>query len=139
MRYIVSHCRGTAIDRSTGEARVIPIEKNLNTQPDDGSPVIPSFPTGGKDTFMGVACGKENHYARVDEIDVSLNSLRDTLLLQYPGLTEKLIKTYLMESALLASKLPVGTVLKASSTYDTTYLIEVANETQHVLWTQQPV
>lgn len=107
---------------------------------DDGDVVIPNFPTGPQNTFVSVVSCKPAYYARVADVaDMTLDDTLPVLRKDYPGLPVELLATYLLETAAVADKLPVGTIVQVYITYDKAEIVVKGGGDRYVLWTKQPI
>jgi hypothetical protein len=105
-----------------------------------GSPVVPTFPTGAQNTFLGALDFKPVPYARVALVtDLNLDEIAGLLKKQFPGLPSELIDTYVLETAKLALKLPHDTLCQIYIDDDTAKVKVVDTELFYTLWSKQPV
>ena len=105
-----------------------------------GSPVVPNFPTGEQNTFLGVLDFKPVPYARVIAVvNMSLDDIADALKRQFPGLPDGLLDEYVLATAKLAHKLPLNALCQIYTTEDTAKVKVVDAEEFYIMWTKQPV
>lgn len=105
----------------------------------DGELVIPNFPTGPTNTFLSISSALPSLYARTAWIpDLSLDKQHAVLCKRYPCLPKSMLETYLIETAVAAAKVEVGTILHVYATYDIMKLAIKDTDTQITLWTKQP-
>ena len=97
MRFIVSEHRDGA--------------QGTETWAPPGEPVVPNFPTGDRNTFLGVKSFKPVPYGRVTDIDgLDPDTLVETLADRYKGLPKPLLSSYVVEMAVFAYNMPIGLV-----------------------------
>jgi len=103
----------------------------------DGELVIPNFPSGPMNTFIGVKTHKPCLSAKVAEVNANLSRVLEDSVKYYPGLPRPYIKAYIVETAVAADGLKVGTNVKIVSDYDTATLVDADGNTIQ-LWDSQP-
>lgn len=105
----------------------------------NGEPVIPWFPAPVRNMFLSLKSWKMASYATVVEEALDLDTLVELLVIQYPGLPRALHENYVLNTALVAAQLPIGTRVRPIITPDTAS-IQVANENIVLtLWDTQPI
>ena len=125
MRYLVAHHRAG----STGK----------DWSP-NGEAVVPNVPTGAQNTFLGVPSFKTVPYARVADCPtLNIDKLAADLKHEYPGLPASLWDAYVMETAKLASRLPVGTICQIFIDEDSAAVMPVDRQEIYTLWAEQPL
>jgi hypothetical protein len=107
----------------------------------DGEPVIPNFPTGAVDTFLGVQQHRPAYYARVAELpDFDLELEVKRLKSYYTGLPESMLLAYLLETAVCAAQFQVGTILQIRISEERAEIyLRGEPETNYTLWDRQPI
>jgi hypothetical protein len=103
----------------------------------DGEPVIPNYPSGPQNTFLGTESFKPCTLAKVGVCD-NINDILDRLCTQFPGLPRTLHKAYVVETAVAVHGLSVGTRVRLFSTYDSAELTTEDGKTIR-LWSKQPL
>lgn len=106
---------------------------------EDGEPVMPNFPTGPQNTFLGLKSYRPAYYARVVELDLSLDNLLQQLVKYYPGLPESMLSEYLMQTALVAATIPLDTVVHLYADCNKAEIAVRGTEQLYTLWTEQPI
>ena len=105
-----------------------------------GTPVVPNFPTGPQNTFLGLLDFKDVPYARVVELTkVSIDELAGILKKQYPGLPAGLCDAYVTRTASVAAQLAIATICQIYTTEDSARIKLVGKDEFYTLWTQQPI
>ena len=106
-----------------------------------GDPVVPNFPVGAENTFLGAFDFKPVPYARVAELPkhISLDSIADSLKRQFPGLPPEFLDTYVLETAKLAFKLPIGSMCQIYVDTETAKVRVLDSDECYVMWEKQPI
>lgn len=105
-----------------------------------GEPVVPNFPVGAPNTFLGVNSYKPAVEAKVAEVPgLDIDILAKQLKGQYPGLPGVMLETYILETAIAAQRLHDGRRLLIFVDDDTAKLKVVELEEYYTLWTRQPI
>ena len=104
----------------------------------DGEPVVPNYPSGPQNTFLGAKSGKLCMTAEVRQCQDGLGLLLDGLSTQYPGLPRSLHKAYIVETAVAADSLAEGVKLRLVSSYDNADLVADDGSVTN-LWKKQPL
>lgn len=104
----------------------------------NGEPVVPWFPAPVRNMFLSIASWRFTPYAIVVSQELNLDELVNQLAAKYPGLPRTLHENYVLETAVAAAQLPVGTRVRPIITTDEA-AIQVVNEDRVItLWTEQP-
>lgn len=125
MKYLVSDHRAGAVGKERWAA--------INT------PVVPNFPTGEQNTFLGTVDYLPVPYARVAALDISLDDIAGRLKKQYPGLPGALLDTYVFEVAKTVLHIPIGTLCQIYITDDEAKIKLVDTDIFYTLWRKQPI
>jgi hypothetical protein len=105
-----------------------------------GEPVIPNFPTGPINTFLGIETHKITPYATIsDNPDTDLDSLVNRLAAAFPGLPKALLSVYVMATAMAAHAFPAGTVLQLFTDGEQLSVRPREGDKPYILWKQQPL
>lgn len=106
---------------------------------DDGELVIPNFPTAPANTFLGLVSDKPAYYARVVDVDISLDDTVDQLAGRYLGLPLQALGTYVLETAVVSWKIPEGSVVQLLTDGDEAKILVRDTRQLYTLWTTQPL
>lgn len=107
-----------------------------------GEPVVPNFPTGAPNTFLGTVSFKPVPYARiVNDPALTLDAIAIRLYGRYKSLPPQLLDTYVLETAKVALLVPVGTLctLMIDETGEVVTLVDLETQDRYELWNRQPV
>jgi hypothetical protein len=105
-----------------------------------GEPVVPTFPTGAPNTFLGLHSFREVPYAQVVAGTFDPDEWADSLKAQFPGLPGELHEAYLMETIKVAILLEPGTVVQIYTDADSARIKAVDDDAHiYTLWNQQPI
>ena len=104
-----------------------------------GEPVVPNFPTGYANSFLGVDTFRPAMRARVADfpgldIDAMARKLRE----QFPGLPKSMLDAYVLETAKTAYELPMAAECNIYTTWEQARIMELATGKIHVMWEQLP-
>ena len=102
--------------------------------------MVPNFPTGVENTFLGTLSWLPVPYAHVDDVDgVTLDDIADRMKTQYPGLPGELHEAYVLATAKAAAALPIRALLQVYVDADSAKLAQVNHHELYTLWDQQPI
>lgn len=104
----------------------------------DGEPVIPNFPSGPQNTFIGTRSFKLCTLATVGLCSDRLNDMLERISRQFPGLPKSFHKSYIVETAVAAHGMLAGTKVRIVSSYDKVELVTDAGDVIN-LWSTQPL
>jgi hypothetical protein len=104
-----------------------------------GEPVVPWFPATQENVFLSCSGFKRSLYAVVAEGTWDPDVLARALVDQYPGLPKRLCENYVLQTALRAAKVPVGTKLRIFVTRDSATLQPVGTDKLITMWDTQPL
>lgn len=105
-----------------------------------GELVIPWFPAPPQNLFLCVPSFKFAPYAVVKDVsDFDPDVLAAQLKKQYPGLPDKLHENYVLETARIALRFPVGTRFQPFIDINSVKLRVVGTESMNTLWEKQPM
>lgn len=117
----------------------------------DGETVVPNFPTGARNTFLGTETFLPAAYGRVANLPgLDVDDIQARLKGRFKGLPLSLLDEYILAIVKLCTALPVGTVCQQMMTDDgetvTIRIVEVPPNSAGVireaiinLWDRQPV
>lgn len=104
-----------------------------------GEPVMPNFPTGYSNSFLGTISFKPTMKAEVKEFpELNLDEMVDRLHKQYPGLPRSMLETYVLETAKAAYEIEPGSECSVYNTWEATSILDLATGELHTLWTTLP-
>lgn len=105
-----------------------------------GEPVMPNFPTGYANSFLGTATFRPAMRAAVAEFDgLDPDEMAERLHRQFPGLPRKMLDAYVLETAKVAYAMPLGAECNVYTTWDSAKVMNLNTGELHVLWEQQPL
>ncbi len=105
----------------------------------DNAPVIPWFPAPPENVFLAIGTWEKQANAYVRSLEFDLDLLLEELCTQYPGLPRVLLTNYLLETALLASKLPDGRRVRVFVTDHSTSIQDADTDEVYTLWDTPPM
>lgn len=110
-----------------------------------GEPVVPNFPTGARNTFLGTISFKPVPYAKVmDDPALTLDAVTDIgtrLKQRFKCLPHTLLDAYVLEMAKLAQQLPLGqlcTIMLDDDGEGVSVMLLSTNDIYR-LWDSQPI
>lgn len=105
-----------------------------------GEPVVPNFPTGYANSFLGSESFKPTMKAIVVEVpDLDIDVMSAVLQKQFPGLPKRMLDTYVLETAKAAHELPLGAECNVYTSWESTKIMDIGTGKLHVLWEKPPV
>ena len=104
-----------------------------------GEPVMPNFPTGYANSFLGADTFRPAMRAEVRDFPgLDIDKLARKLCEQFPGLPKRMLDAYVLETAKAAHELPLGAECNVYTTWDTAKIMDLATGKIHVMWDRLP-
>jgi hypothetical protein len=107
----------------------------------DSEPVIPAFPMGDSNHFIGVFCSGVSTYASARNMpdDVDPDEILKKLVETYPGIPKAYLEDTLTRTMVVAARLDTISVYRVFVTEDSAVLHNVDNENELIpLWKDRP-